>query len=68
VAEREEALNENIKPTLAHLKDAKKAGALDLEPEAAIRVIRSFCQTVGNPGYEGRLCKGKSPTQECVHI
>jgi hypothetical protein len=55
----EAALDENIKPTLAQLKDAKKAGALDLEPEAVIRVIRSFCHAVGHPGFEVRLCKGK---------
>lgn len=51
-----------MRPTVAHLKSGKKAGALDIEPEVAIQIIRSYCHVVKEPGWEARFCKRKLPT------
>lgn len=40
----EQALNDNITPILAVLKDAKKSKALEMEPDHAIQLIRAFCR------------------------
>ncbi|KFY27210.1 hypothetical protein V493_03642 [Pseudogymnoascus sp. VKM F-4281 (FW-2241)] len=52
-----EALIGNRKATIAQFQLAKKAGALSVEPEDSIELLRSYCNTVAEPGWEIRFCR-----------
>ncbi|KFY62786.1 hypothetical protein V496_04375 [Pseudogymnoascus sp. VKM F-4515 (FW-2607)] len=52
-----EALIGNRKATIAQFGLAKKAGALNIEPEDSIEFLRSYCNTVAEPGWEVRFCR-----------
>ncbi|KFY32951.1 hypothetical protein V495_08580 [Pseudogymnoascus sp. VKM F-4514 (FW-929)] len=52
-----EALIANPKATIAQFTLAKKAGALNIEPEASVELLRSYCNAVAEPGWEVRFCR-----------
>ncbi|OBT90189.1 hypothetical protein VE02_00964 [Pseudogymnoascus sp. 03VT05] len=52
-----EALIGNRKATIAQFSLAKKAGALKIEPEDSIELLRSYCNAVAEPGWEIRFCR-----------
>ncbi|KFZ15154.1 hypothetical protein V501_02839 [Pseudogymnoascus sp. VKM F-4519 (FW-2642)] len=52
-----EALIGNRKATIAQFTLAKKAGALKIEPEDSIELLRSYCNAVAEPGWETRFCR-----------
>ncbi|KFY45715.1 hypothetical protein V494_00820 [Pseudogymnoascus sp. VKM F-4513 (FW-928)] len=52
-----EALNGSRKATTAQFALAKKAGALNIEPEDSIDLLRSYCNVVAEPGWEVRFCR-----------
>ncbi|KFZ17731.1 hypothetical protein V502_04422 [Pseudogymnoascus sp. VKM F-4520 (FW-2644)] len=55
-----EALIGNRKATIAQFSLAKKVGVLNLEPEDSIELLRSYCNTVAEPGWEVRFCRDPS--------
>ncbi|KFY73789.1 hypothetical protein V499_06146 [Pseudogymnoascus sp. VKM F-103] len=52
-----EALIGDRKATIAQFTLAKKAGALKIEPEDSIELLRSYCNAVAEPGWEIRFCR-----------
>lgn len=63
-----EALIGNRKATIAQFGLAKKAGAINIEPEDSIEFLRSYCNTVAEPGWEVRFCRGEPPIQSLAHV